>query len=165
LPALGASCLSAVSIFVFQIVRRQPGRPAVIGLAIALICAGIAAITGEARDFFIAPALIPAVALIVCAGSLAVRRPFTGVLLNRVVGGPENWRAVHSLFRVYAITTAVAILINIVNSTLQAIFYFANAPIVLAIIHAGTAPAFATLIAATVYLARREIGRTTRSVS
>lgn len=162
LPATMAACMSAICIFAFRLARRQPSRPAIIGLAIALVCAAIASITGDARDFFIAPALIPATALVICTASLIVHSPLTGILLNRVAGGPVHWRQVPALQRIYSITTAVALLINLGNLGLQAIFYLADEPVVLAIIHVGTAPAFAALVAVTVVFARKEITRPTR---
>ncbi|CAM3111186.1 DUF3159 domain-containing protein [Paracoccus nototheniae] len=158
-PALGAAAASAVVIFLYRLIRKQPLKQALIGLAIATACAGVAAFTGDARDFFIAPALIPVAAMLVCIGSLIVRRPLTGVLLNRVVGGPGNWYELRPLLRVYALTTATAVAINIVNFGLQAVFYVADNTIVLAAIHVATGPVFATLVAVTLVFARKEVKR------
>ena len=39
------------------------------------------------------------------AGSVLVRRPVTGTLFNRLVGGPEDWRGHPRLMRVYTAST------------------------------------------------------------
>lgn len=155
--ALAWATATALGLFLYRLLRREPLKQAVIGLAIAAVCAGVAAITGDARDFFLAPALIPVAAMIACIGSLLIRRPLTGVLLNRVVGGPADWHEQRRLSRIYAITTATAVAINVVNFGLQAMFYLADAPAVLAAIHVATGPIFATLVAATLFFARKEV--------
>jgi hypothetical protein len=47
--------------------------------------------------------------------------------------------------------------VNIVNATVQVVFYRADEPIVLGIAHIATGPVFATLVAVTLICARRAI--------
>jgi hypothetical protein len=154
-PALAAAGAAAVAGFAWRLSRRQALRQALAGLLIVAACAGIAAITGQERGFFLIPALIPFAVIAVCAASIAARRPLTGVLLNRVSGGPANWREIGPLRRVYTITTLVAAAVNVVNAAVQAVFYLGNDPVVLAAAHIATGPVFAVIVAVTILLARR----------
>jgi Protein of unknown function (DUF3159) len=119
-PGLAAANAAAVAGFAWRLYRRQSLRQALAGLLIVAACAGIAAITGQERGFFLIPALIPFAVIAVCAASIAARRPLTGVLLNRVSGGPAHWREIDQLRRVYTTTTLVAAAVNVVNAAVQA---------------------------------------------
>jgi hypothetical protein len=111
--------------------------------------------TGQERGFFLIPALVPFAVIAICAASIAARRPLTGVLLNRVSGGPARWREIDQLRRVYTVTTLAAAAVNAVNAAVQAVFYLANDPVVLAAAHIATGPVFAVIVAVTIVLARR----------
>ncbi|MGH3249956.1 MAG: DUF3159 domain-containing protein [Trebonia sp.] len=154
-PALAAAGGAAMAGFAWRLRRRQPLRQALAGLLIVAACASVAAITGQERGFFLIPALIPFAVIAVCVVSIATRRPLTGVLLNRVSGGPAGWREIDRLRRVYTITTLVAATVNVINAAVQAVFYLGNAPVVLATAHIATGPVFAVIVAVTIVLARR----------
>lgn len=154
-PALAAAGAAAVAGFGWRLYRHQSLRQALAGLLIVAACAGIAAITGQERGFFLIPALIPFAVIAVCAASIATRRPLTGVLLNRVSGGPARWREIDQLRRVYTITTLVAAGVNVINAAVQAVFYLGNDPVVLAAAHIATGPVFAVIVAVTIVFARR----------
>jgi hypothetical protein len=154
-PALLAAAATAAAAFAFRLLRRQPLRQAVIGLLIVGTCAGVAALTGQARGFFLLPALVPFAVIVVCVGSVVARRPLTGLLLNRVSGGPPAWYEDRRLLRVHTIATLVCVGVNVVNAILQAIFYLADNTYVLAAAHIATGPVFAAIVAVTVVSARR----------
>jgi hypothetical protein len=82
-------------------------------------CAGTAALTGEARDFFLVPTLIPFAVILVCLATIAVGRPLTGLALNRLAGGPTDWPRIPRLRRVYTISTLACVAINTVNAVVQ----------------------------------------------
>ncbi|MFD8419557.1 DUF3159 domain-containing protein [Streptomyces sp. NPDC059466] len=156
----------AVAAFAWRLVRKEKLRQAVIGLATVTVCATVAALTGEARGFFLVPALIPFVVLAVCVVSIVIGRPLTGVILNKVSGGPADWRLVAPLRRVYTVSTWICVAVNVVNATLQVVYYRGDEPVVLGILHIATGPVFAAIVAGTVTLARRAmpagVSRTTR---
>lgn len=158
-PALLAAGATAIAAFVYRLIRREPLRQAVIGLAIVAVCAAVAAFTGEARGFFLLPALIPFAVIVVCVGSVVARRPLTGLILNRVSGGPPRWYDVPKLRRVHSVATLVCAGVNVVNATLQAVFYLADDTFVLAATHIATGPVFATIVAVTIVYARRAMPR------
>jgi hypothetical protein len=155
--AIVAAAVAAVAAFAYRLVRREALGGALAGLLIAAGCAVVAALTGEARGFFLLPTALPAVIVLVCLATIVLRRPLTGLLLNHVAGGPPLWRRDRGLMRVYDVTTSIAIAINLVNFALQAFFYAADQPVVLAVAHAATGPVFATLVAGTLIAVRRRL--------
>jgi hypothetical protein len=154
-PALVTAAAVAIGAFAWRLRSRRSLRQALAGLLLVAACAGVAAITGQERGFFLIPALIPFAVIAVCVGSVLAGRPLTGVLLNRVSGGPAGWRQIDRLRRVYVISTLVCAAVNVVNATLQAVFYLADDPLVLAAAHIATGPVFAAIAAITIVLARR----------
>jgi hypothetical protein len=156
-PALFAAALAAVGALAYRLIRRQSPRGALIGILIVAICAVAAAVTGEARGFFLVPMLIPFAVIVLCLATIVAGRPLTGLLLNRIAGGPKDWPRDRGLRRVHLLATAAAIAINAVNATVQVIFYGRGDTIVLAVAHAATGPAFAALVAATIVAARRRL--------
>ncbi len=157
--AVVAAAVSAVAAFAYELARREALGRALAGLALVVVCASVAALTGEARGFFLLPTVLPAVVVLVCLGTVIARRPLTGLLLNRVAGGPPTWRRHRGLMRVYTLSTLIAVAVNLVNFGLQAVFYLADQTAVLAVAHAATGPVFATLVAGTLVAVRRQLGR------
>jgi hypothetical protein len=155
--AIVAAAVTAVVAFAYRLVRREALGGALAGLLVAAACALVAALTGEARGFFLLPTALPAVIVLVCLATIVIRRPLTGLLLNRVAGGPAPWRRDRRLMRIYDVTTVIAIAINLVNFALQAFFYAADQTVVLAVAHAATGPIFAALVAGTLVAVRRRL--------
>jgi Protein of unknown function (DUF3159) len=158
-PALAAACVTAVAGLGWRLARHHGLRQSLAGLAVVAACAAVAAVTGQERGFFLLPALIPFAVIAVCAGSVLAGRPLTGVILNRVSGGPADWRQVPRLRRVYVVSTLACAAVNVANAAVQAVFYLANQPAVLAIAHTATGPVFAVIVAVTVVFARRAMPR------
>jgi Protein of unknown function (DUF3159) len=158
-PALAVAGAVAVAGFGWRLRQRQSLRGALTGLLLVAACAAVAAVTGQERGFFLIPALIPFVVVAVCVASVLAGRPLTGVILNRVSGGPAHWRGIPRLRRVYVVSTLVCAGVNVVNAAVQTVFYLANEPVVLAAAHIATGPVFAAIVAVTVVFARRAMPR------
>jgi hypothetical protein len=158
-PAIVAAAVTAVAGLGFRLGRRQSPTSALIGLAVVAVCAVVAAVTGQARGFFLVPLLIPFAVILVCLTTILVRRPLTGLILNRVTGGPADWYRHRGLLRVHMIATATAVGINAVNAIVQVIFYGRGDTLVLAVAHTATGPVFATLVAVTIVAVRRTLTR------
>lgn len=156
--AFVALAVAAPAAFGVRLARRESLRGALIGLAVAGVCAAVAALSGEARAFFLLPTLIPAALGVFFLGSVIVRRPVTGLLLNRPAGGPADWRDDPRLLRVYGITTLAGVGLHVLNLVLRGVAYLADQPAVLAALGVAAAPMFAVLAAATLVAARRTIG-------
>ncbi|MHC1559177.1 DUF3159 domain-containing protein [Actinomycetospora sp. C-140] len=155
-----ALAVAAPVAFGVRLARRESVRGAVVGLAVAGVCAAIAALAGEARAFFLLPTLIPAVLGVVFLGSVLVRRPVAGVLFNRLVGGPDDWRDHARLLRVYTASTLAAVAFHALNLVARGVAYLADQPAVLAALGVAAAPVFAVLAAVTLIAARRAISAT-----
>jgi uncharacterized protein DUF3159 len=156
-PAIIAAAVTAAAGLGYRLVRRQSPRSALAGILIVAVGAILAAVTGEARGFFLVPTLIPFAVILICLATIVARRPLTGLILNRVTGGPPDWYRNPALRRVHLVATAAALAINVVNATVQAIFYGRGDTAVLAVAHVATGPIFATLVAVTVVAARRTL--------
>ena len=155
--AIVAAAVTALVGLAVRLVRRSSLRSALVGVLVVAACAVVAALTGEARGFFLLPALVPFAVIAVCLATLVGRRPLTGLLLNKVTGGPADWYRNRPLRRVHTTATWTAIGVNVVNAVLQVVFYARNDTAVLAIAHVATGPAFATLVAVTVVAVRRTL--------
>ncbi|NEK58874.1 DUF3159 domain-containing protein [Geodermatophilus sabuli] len=91
--ALGA----AVLVFALRLVRRESVQQAFSGLFGVAIAVGIAAASGQARDFFV-PGLIRNAALgVVLLGSIAVRWPLVGVIAEFLAPSHLGSMASHSV--------------------------------------------------------------------
>jgi hypothetical protein len=155
--AFVALAVAAPVAFGVRLARRESLRGALIGLAVAGVCAVVAAVSGEARAFFLLPTLIPAVMGVVFLGSVLARRPVAGMLFNRLVGGPADWRDHARLMRVYTVSTLAGVAFHAVNLGLRGAAYVADQPAVLAALGVAAAPVFAVLAAVTLVAARRAI--------
>ena len=107
-PAIIAAAVTAVAGLGYRLARRQSPRSALVGILIVAVCAVVAAVTGEARGFFLVPTLIPFAVILICLATIIARRPLTGLILNRVTGGPPDWYRNPALRRVHLIATSAA---------------------------------------------------------
>jgi Protein of unknown function (DUF3159) len=152
-----AAAVTALVVFVVRLASRQSLKSAVVGVLVLAVCAAVAAVTGQARGFFLVPAIVPFAVIVVCLITILMRRPLTGIILNRVSGGPKQWWVHRGLLRVHTIATSVAVAVNVVNATLQVVFYRADDTVVLAAAHIATGPIFATIVAVTIVYVRRAL--------
>ncbi|VVJ21945.1 Uncharacterised protein [Amycolatopsis camponoti] len=153
--ALVTAGVTAIAAFGWRLYRRQPVRQAVLGLLLVAACAAVATVTGEARGFFLIPALIPFAVIAVCVTTVLIGRPLTGLVLNRVAGGPADWRCVPRLRRIHTVSTLTCAAVNVVNGALQVVYYRDDQPLVLGIVHIATGPVFAVIVAITIAFVRR----------
>jgi hypothetical protein len=145
--------------FGVRLVRRESLRAALVGLVVAAGCALVAALTGEARGFFLVPTLLPAGWVLAFLGSVLVGRPLTGVALNRLARGPRNWRQHPPLRRVYNVTSLIAAGICFVNFILGGVLYLTDQLAAMAAMDVAVMPVPFVLAAFTVAAARRAIRR------
>lgn len=153
--AIGVAAATAVAVFGWRLYRRARLGAAILGLVLVAACATVAAVTGQARGFFLIPALIPFGVIAVCVGTIVIGRPLTGLILNKVIGGPPRWWTHPRLRQVHLVATLACAAVNVVNGALQVIFYQADQPLVLGALHIATGPVFAVIVAVTIGFARR----------
>jgi NAD(P)-dependent dehydrogenase (short-subunit alcohol dehydrogenase family) len=154
-----ALAVTASVAFGVRLARRESVRSALVGLVIAAACALVAAVTGEARGFFLVPTLLPAGWTLLFLGSVLIGRPLTGVGLNRLARGPRNWRQHAPLRRVYTISSLIAAGICFFNFILGGVLYLTDQLAAMAVQDITFIPVPFVLAAFTVAAARRAIRR------
>ena len=95
----------AVVLVLVRIVMRQPWRPAVMGVVLLGVSAGLALLTGRAEDNFLLGFIINAVFLLALTVSLVARRPLVGVIASLLTGEGPSWRDDQARLRVSVIAT------------------------------------------------------------
>lgn len=153
--AIAIALIIAAIAFAWQVSQHDSLWHAVIGLMVVTACAAVAASTGQARGFFLLPMLVPLAVVTASIASLLAGRPLTGLLLNRISGGPADWPDVPRLRRVYVLTTVASAAFQAVSAALQVALYEANQTIALAGLHVLAGPVSAVIVAATIIGARR----------
>ncbi|MGH3644814.1 MAG: DUF3159 domain-containing protein [Mycobacterium sp.] len=159
--AIVAASVTALIVFGYRLLVKQPVRPALTGLAIAAVCAAAAALTGDTRGFFLAPTAITVLIVVICLVTIAVRRPLAGLLLNRLAGGPPGWHQHRELVRVYTSCTLVCVAVNVVSTALQIFGYIIDNTVLLAALHIINPIVFTVIIAITIAVARKAVSRQT----
>lgn len=95
----------AVVLIVLRAVTHQPWRPAVMGVVLLGVSAGLALITGRAEDNFVLGFVINAAFLLALLISFVARRPLVGVIASLLVGEGPEWRLDPAKRRVSIIAT------------------------------------------------------------
>jgi len=158
IAAIGA-VLAAGAIAGWRLLRGESAGQALIGLGLAGSCALVASLTGQPRGFFLVPMAVPLLALVVCVASVTVGRPLTGVVGNRLVGGPASWWQNSDLRRSYARTTLAVAGVSLASLAAQVVLYQANQPGWLAVAHVAAAPVWLGVTAIVLTLGRRAVSR------
>jgi hypothetical protein len=156
-PAIIVAAGVALAGFAWEVARRRPLWHAAAGLVIVAGCAGVAAQTGQARGFFLLPILVPFSVCAIALGSLAVRKPLTGLVLNRITGGPPHWVDHDRVQRVYVQTTWATVIFQSSSAAAQVLLYRANETVALGVLHLVTGTVSAGIIAVTILSVRRAV--------
>ncbi|MCO5996932.1 DUF3159 domain-containing protein [Actinoallomurus rhizosphaericola] len=157
--ALIATVAAGLLVLGWRLRARRQVKHAVLGALLALLCAATAAGTGQARGFFLLPMLLPAAATAACLLSVLAGRPLAGLVANRIVGGPPDWRSHRPLHRFYTRTTLVISVVSFASLAAQAALYRLSAVAWLGILHILMAPLWAGVTAASIVLSRMAVTR------
>jgi hypothetical protein len=158
-PALIATSVSGVLIIGLCLRARRHILHAVVGTLLAVVCAAVAAGTGQARNFFLLPMLVPTAAAVGCVLSVLVGSPLAGLVANRIVGGPAGWRSRQPLYRFYLRTTLLIALASCASLAAQVALYRLDAIALLGVVHIVMAPLWAGLTAASIAASRVAVTR------
>ena len=154
-PAVAAAVGVAVVILVWQLVRRASTRPALFGFAGVLVCAGLAFVTGQARDFYLPGIWMYLGMAIAFTVSVLIRRPLVGVVWARVTGRDDSWRAIRRARLAFDAVTVVMALVSWTRFFVQYHLYESNQAELLAIARVAMGwPVFA-VTSSLIYLAIR----------
>ncbi len=161
--ALAALGVTAVAASAVRLARREPPGAAVAGLAVAAVCATVAAVAGEARAFFLPTMVLPVVFVLAYVVSLGVGRPLTGLMVNRLAGGPRDWSRQPRLRRVHTVASLVGLAMAAANLVVRVVFYVADEPAALAVVQVAATSLFAVHFAVTLVVTRRVVGSSLRT--
>lgn len=106
LVAVGAALAVSLLLAIVRLATGQRVREAVGGVVLVVLSALLVALTGNGTDFFLPELVRTGVISALLLLSLAIRRPFVGLLLGPVVSG-RGWRSDASHLRAYDWCTAI----------------------------------------------------------
>jgi hypothetical protein len=130
--AIGAAAVTGVVIVVLRLVRREPLRQALGGLAGLTIAIGFAVQSGEARGFFLPGIYVDAAYAIAFLASALIGRPLVGAAYGLLSGRRGQWRKDARLRRTLTRTTVGWSLVFAVRAGAQAFLYLNDRPGLLA---------------------------------
>jgi intracellular septation protein A len=158
-PALVAAIATAVLALGWQLIRCRSLRQAIVGFVAAAVSASGAALTGQAKGFVLITTVAGGAFCAVLFGTVMVRRPLAGRVLNRIVGGRPNWHQNRRSLRVYSAITLVWAVLEAVHFILHVWFYLANVTAALAVLAVTGPPLIIMTLAFSILVARRAVGR------
>ncbi len=129
--AIGAAAAAGLGIVVLRLIRREPLRQALGGLAGLTVAVAFAATSGEARGFFLPGILVDAAYGLVFAGSALLGYPLVGTLYG-LLYRRSDWRDDARLRRLFVIATFGWSAVFAVRAGVQAFLYREDLPGLLA---------------------------------
>lgn len=130
--ALGAAATTGLALVAVRLVRREPLRQALGGLAGLAVAAGFTLTSGEARGFFLPAIVVDAAYGVAFLVSVLIERPLVGAVYGLLLRRPVAWRQDARLRRVFAFATLGWSLVFAVRAGVQAVLYLADRPDLLA---------------------------------
>jgi hypothetical protein len=131
--AVGAATATALVVLARRILRGEPVKAGLRGLAGLAVAVAFAAWTGQARNFFLPGIYVDAVYGVAFAASAVVGRPAIGYLYGTLFGAGASWRRDRRLRRVLVVATYGWSLVFVVRTAVQAALYRADQPELLAL--------------------------------
>lgn len=107
IPAIIAALTTAAVVLVWQLAHRESTRPALWGFAGVAVCAGLALVTGQAKDFYLPGIWMYMLMAALFTVSILIRRPLVGVVWAWVTGRDGAWRRVRRVRLAFDVVTAV----------------------------------------------------------
>ncbi|MBI3228595.1 MAG: DUF3159 domain-containing protein [Mycolicibacterium cosmeticum] len=154
-PAVAAAVGVAVVILVWQLARRESIRPALFGFGGVLLCAGLAFITGQAKDFYLPGIWMYLGMALAFTVSVLIRRPLVGVVWARVTGRDGSWRGVRRARLAFDTVTVVMALVSWTRFFVQYHLYDSDQAELLAIARVAMGWPVFVVTSSLIYLAIR----------
>ena len=107
IPAVIAALTVAGLVVAWQLAQRESLRPALWGFTGVAVCAGLALVTGQAKDFYLPGIWIALLMAVLFTGSILIRRPLVGVVWAWMTGRDASWRRIRKVRYAFDIVTAV----------------------------------------------------------
>jgi hypothetical protein len=134
LPAAVAAALGvAALILLWRLIRRDSVQPAVSGFFGVALCALIAFVAGESRDYFLLGIWTSLFWAVVFLVSVLSRRPLVGYIWSWASGHDRGWRRVRRAVLAFDVATSAWVLVFAARFVVQRLLYEANQPGLLAV--------------------------------
>jgi hypothetical protein len=160
LPALiGAIAAGAVALG-WQLARGESLRPALFGFAGIAVGAGLALITGQARDFYLPGIWMYLASAIVFGTSVLVRRPIIGVVWAWMTGRDGTWRRTRRVRLAFDLVTLMMASVSATRFAVQFHLYDTGQEGLLAVARIAMGWPVFLVTSALIYLAIRTAVRT-----
>jgi Protein of unknown function (DUF3159) len=121
--AIAVSVGVALCLAVLRRLRGQPLRQTAMGVVGIAFAAGLAAVTGDPKKFFLPGILINAAYALVTLVSIAVRRPLIGYVIALLDRGYSHWKDDAGLRRAVTYATAMWTVVFAVRASVQGYLY------------------------------------------
>ncbi|MGV9801064.1 DUF3159 domain-containing protein [Mycobacterium sp. NPDC003449] len=159
-PAVIAALMTAAIVLGWQLLRRESLRPALWGFAGVAACAGLALVTGQAKDFYLPGIWMALVWAVVLTLSVVIRRPLVGVVWAWATGRDGMWRRVPRVLLAFDVVTAVLASASWSRFLVQNYLYGTNQDELLAVARIAMGWPLALITTAMMLLAARYAMRT-----
>lgn len=127
LPSVIIPVVIAVGFVVARIIAKQPYTSALAGVLGIALSAGVALVTGQAKDNFVLGFVINGAFLLALLISIVVRWPLIGVIASLITSEGSEWRSNKAKFRVALIGTIIWVGLFALRLAVELPLYFADA--------------------------------------
>lgn len=159
-PALIAAVSAAAVVLVWQLVQRESVRPALFGFAGIAAGAGLALVTGRAKDFYLPGIWMYLAMAILFTGSVLVGRPLIGVVWAWMTGRDDTWRRTRRVRRAFDLVTLMMAAVSTTRFAVQFYLYDTNQEGLLAVARIAMGWPIFLVTSGLIYLAIRTGMRT-----
>ncbi|VEG53464.1 Protein of uncharacterised function (DUF3159) [Mycolicibacterium aurum] len=159
-PALIAAVSAAALVLVWQLVQRESVRPALFGFAGIAAGAGLALVTGRAKDFYLPGIWMYLAMAILFTGSVLVGRPLIGVVWAWMTGRDDTWRRTRRVRRAFDLVTLMMAAVSTTRFAVQFYLYDTNQEGLLAVARIAMGWPIFLVTSGLIYLAIRTGMRT-----
>ncbi|MGH3643301.1 MAG: DUF3159 domain-containing protein [Mycobacterium sp.] len=121
--SIAAALGVAAVILAWQLQRRESTRPALFGFAGVALGAGLAFLTGKAKDFYLPGIWMYLFLAIAFSVSVLIRRPLVGVGWAWITGRDDTWRRVRRVRLAFDLVTMVMALVSWARFVVQYYLY------------------------------------------
>ncbi|WP_349269293.1 membrane protein [Mycolicibacterium parafortuitum] len=119
MPALIAAMAAGALVLTVQLVRRESTRPALFGFVGVAAGAGLALVTGQAKDFYLPGIWMYLALTVVFTTSVLARRPLIGVIWAWMTGRDDTWRRTPRVRRAFDLVTLMMAAVSATRFAVQ----------------------------------------------